>query len=173
VSGRLYQQGDGIVVLGRLDKTKSFQTEPGYTVFDPQTHDGANDFWVKQTERERENNRRHLSAPEGQTAHNRDGLSLEEVYMAESVPGDDSRGEKPRDPGWADELNRAYMQSVIDHRATVLLASDPHKPGELLRDNNRKAAVFAGELEQLDAAGYTRRDTPSGIYYDPPKPKGL
>ena len=178
VSGRLYQPRDGVVVLGRTwdPNLESFKNRPGYTVFDPQANDKANDFWREQSKWELENKpnkRLHKPTPEGQTAHNRDGLTLDEVYMAESLPSDDARGEVPRNPGWSDELNRAYMQSVIDQHATVLLATDPHAPGALLRENSPRAAVYARELNQLEAAGYTRLDTPEGIYYEPPKPKGL
>lgn len=173
MAGLVYKPGDGLVVLGRLPDTGKFRDSPlpGHTVLDPKPNPNANDFAEKQADWERANDRLHKPIPYGdlRDAQGRGDISLAAVYSGESVPRGDRAGEEPRKDGWSPPNNWTYVQSAIDQRATFLLATDPEGTNPEGRSNLKregdKPAVFAEEIAQLKAAGYTRE----GDYLVPPK----
>jgi hypothetical protein len=66
-------------------------------------------------------------------------------------------------PDWTLAKNDAFVQNIIDQRATVYLGS-PQTEATLFDAANNRMTVFARELEQLKAAGYKQ----AGDYMLPP-----
>lgn len=56
-------------------------------------------------------------------------------------------------PDWSLAKNDAFIQKIIDQRATVYLGS-PQTEATLWDLANNRMTVFARELEQLKASGY-------------------
>jgi RHS repeat-associated protein len=66
-------------------------------------------------------------------------------------------------PDWSLAKNDAFVQQIVDQRATVYLGS-PQTEANLFDAFNERPTVFARELEQLKAAGYQQ----TGDYMLPP-----
>jgi hypothetical protein len=74
-------------------------------------------------------------------------------------------GNKVTAPGWSPENNRQWVQSsIIDQHAVVYLGTEPTEKN-LQNEDLNQPAVFADEINQLEAAGYHR----VGDYLVPPE----
>jgi hypothetical protein len=66
-------------------------------------------------------------------------------------------GRPVTEPGWSPELNKGWIDSIIEDRAIVYLGSEPTGDNLLSKDHEH-ASVFATEISQLQDAGYQRAD---------------
>jgi hypothetical protein len=78
----------------------------------------------------------------------------EEAYEAEELRPD---GNPVTEPGWSPELNRDWVNSIIDNRSVVRLATEP-AGRNLWSDKLNQPAVFADEINQFKSAGYQQID---------------
>lgn len=64
-------------------------------------------------------------------------------------------GEAEFPPGWTPDLNKEYVADIVGNGAEPLLATEP-VADNLWDDKRKDEAVYAVELDQLKAAGYTQ-----------------
>ncbi len=62
-------------------------------------------------------------------------------------------GRPVTEPGWSPELNAEWIDSIVDSSAIVYLGSEP-TGDNLLSGDHEHSSVFAGEITQLEHAGY-------------------
>jgi hypothetical protein len=59
------------------------------------------------------------------------------------------------EPGWSPELNRDWIDSIVDNQAILYLGTEP-AGDKLLSSDGQQPSVFATEIAQLQDAGYQR-----------------
>jgi hypothetical protein len=80
-----------------------------------------------------------------------------EVWAEAHARGDlrPDDGRPVTEPGWSPELNKEWINSIVNNRAIVYLGSEPAGDNLLSRDH-KHPSVFSNEINQLQDAGYER-----------------